>query len=494
MAHERSVRENLDLLFMPRNLALIGATNNLGKWGGMILGNVLANGYKGRIFPVNPRDREIMAIPAYPAVEAISDEVDLACIVTPAVTVPQLLTECARKGVRTVLVISSDFAETGAEGCAREKTLREIAKRKGIRLVGPNSMGVFSAPVSLVCMMALVQPRKGDIAFASQSGNIGAQILEWGRALKAGFRYFVSSGNEADLSCKDYLKYFGEDPECRSVMLYLESLKQSDGWLETARSVSRRKPVVVFKGGKTPAGQRAAASHSAALAGIVPLYDASFRQCGLVQARTTEAFIDCGRSLSRLPLPGGHRVGIISRGGGWGVVTTDACEELGLAVPPLHPRTIEALDRFLPAYWSRGNPVDLVAMTDIRMYLECFELLMKDPNVDGVIALSALPGRVTSFFSRPDLKARVQLDDEKLRARELGAERAGQEVLEGILYWIKTLGKPVVLVGHKPPVYEDLLEREGLDVYPTPERAARVMARLMEYGKYRRRIESREVG
>lgn len=492
MREAGSVRENLHALFSPRTLALIGATNNLGKWGGMILANVLTNGYKGKVFPVNPRDAEVMGMRAYRKVTEIPDAVDLACIVTPAETVPDLLLDCARKGIRTVLVISSDFAETGPEGRKRELALLELAGRTGIRIVGPNSMGIFSAPMSLVCMMALIEPLRGDISFISQSGNIGVQMLEWGRGLKAGFRYFVSSGNEADLSCRDYLKYFGEDPECRSVMIYLESLKHGEGWLEVARAVSREKPVVVFKGGKGEAGQRAAASHSAALAGAVPIFDASFRQSGLIQARTTEAFIDCARSLARLPLPGGDRVGIITRGGGWGVITTDACEEQGLVVPPLHAGTVEALDRLLPAYWSRGNPVDLVAVTNIRIYRECIEILMKDPNIDGVIALGALPGRVMSFLSRPSLQERVGLKDEHVRAYESGAQSAGQEVLEGIIHLMKTLKKPVVLVGggQKSPVYEAQMEEAGLNIYPTPERAVRVMARLMEYARYRRRLEA----
>jgi acyl-CoA synthetase (NDP forming) len=176
------------------------------------------------------------------------------------------------------------------------------------------------------------------------------------------------------------------------------------------------------------------------------------------------------------------------------VVTTDACEEMGLEVPALQPKTLEALDRILPPYWSRGNPVDLVAATDIRIYLDCMEILMKDPSVDGVIALSALPGRVMSFLSRPALKERLGLDDARVRAYEASAEKAGREVLEGIVHLMRTLGKPVVLVGMYPTsgAFETLIEKEGLNLYPTPERAVRVMARLMEYGRYRRRLEARE--
>jgi len=487
-----ATREHLDRLFAPRRLAMIGATNNLNKWGGMILLNVLVNGFQGRVFPVNPGSREILGVKAFSRVADIPEEVDLACIVTPAPTVQGILGECAAKGIRTVLVISSNFSETGAEGKRAEKELVQEARRTGIRLIGPNSMGVFSSSVSLVCMMALLEPLKGDISFVSQSGNIGVHMLGWGKRLKAGFRHFVSSGNEADFTSQDYIRYFGGDPECRSVMVYLESVKGESSFLEAARRVARHKPVVVFKGGKTPAGQRAAASHSGALAGRGGVYDALFRQAGLIQVRTTEAFIDCGRSLANLPLPRGNRVGVITRGGGWGVITTDACEEQGLEVPALAPGTLEALDRLLPPYWSRGNPVDLVAVPDIEIYLDCAVHLLRDPNVDGVIALGALPARASGFLRNSCAGPIAPVwGEQEIEEADAKAQRSGERVLEGIISLMKDLGKPVVFVGGRElsPQFEEILAREGLDFYPSPERAVRVMARLMEYGLYRRRGE-----
>ena len=482
-------KTHLDQLFAPRSLALIGATNNMNKWGGMILANILVNGYTGRVYPVNPRSSEVLGIRAYRRVSDIPDEVDLACIVTPADTVLELLRDCARKGIRTVLVISSNFSEAGDEGKKREEALIEEAQRHGIRLVGPNSMGVFCSSVSLVCMMALLEPLKGDIGFVSQSGNIGAHMLGWGKRLGAGFRHFVSSGTEADLTCQDYIRYFGEDSGCRSVMIYLESVKGEAGFLDAAREVARKKPVVVFKGGNTPAGQKAAASHSGALAGQRGLYDSTFRQAGLIQARTTEAFIDCGRSLAGLPLPRGSRVGIITRGGGWGVITTDACEDQGLDVPRLSPETLEALDRLLPPYWSRGNPVDLVAVPDVNLYLSCTEILMKDPNLDGLIALGALPVRTAEFLRRPEVSSAIGLDEKEILANEREIQKAGERVLKGIVGMMRERAKPVVLVGGRKVSarFEELLDEEGLAIYPTPERAVRVMARLMEYARFRRR-------
>ena len=482
-------RASLDQLFAPKSLAMIGATNKLNKWGGMILANVLTNRFTGKVFPVNPTSPEVLGQRAYRSVTDIPEQVDLAVIVTPAVTVAELIEDCGRKGIRTVLVVTSDFSETGPEGKKREEEIKKVARRHGIRLIGPNSMGVFSSSTSLVCIMAMMEPLKGEISFVSQSGNIGVQMLAWGRRLKTGFRHFVSSGNETDVTTQDYLRYFGEDPDCRSVMVYLESIKGRADFLQAAREVARQKPVVVFKGGKTAAGLRAAASHSGALAGKRGMYDASFRQAGLIQVGTTEAFIDCARSLARLPLPKGDRVGVITRGGGWGVITTDACEEQGLVVPQLTPHTIEALDRLLPPYWSRGNPIDLVAIPNIHIYLDCTEILMKDPNIDGVIALGAFTERATSFMRRPGFQEATGIDQATVQAWEEQEGQAKERVLYGILGLMRDLDKPIVTVmGREPtPRFDTLLRREGLSLYPTPERAVRVMARLMEYARYRRR-------
>lgn len=489
---DRGVREELDRLFMPRNVALIGATNNLSKWGGMILANIITNKFKGKVYPINLRDRRVLGLEAYPSILDVPETVDLACIVTPAATVPQILAECGRKGVRTVLVISSDFSETGAEGRRREELLKKEAARFAVRLIGPNSMGIFSAPRSLVCMMALMEPRKGDISFVSQSGNIGVHMMVWGKSLSAGFRYFVSSGNEAHTSCTDYIEYFGDDPHCRVIMAYLESLKGGGpGFVERARKVAEKKPVLVFKGGKTQAGQRAAVSHTGALAGVSGVFDAAFRQAGLIQVRTTEAFIDCARILGRLPVPRGNRVGIITRGGGWGVITADACEEQGLRVASLDARTLEALDRLLPAYWSRGNPVDLVAVPDIGVYLRCAQILAQDRNVDGIIALGSLPERIVTFLRKPALKKATGMDDSAIQETESLVLKAAEEVVEGLIELMGETGKPVVMVGGRrlTPRIRALMEKAGVHFYPTPERAVRVMARLMEYGMFRRRCE-----
>jgi acyl-CoA synthetase (NDP forming) len=470
---------------------MIGATNKLNKWGGMILANVMTNRFEGKVFPVNPTSPKVLGQRAYSKVTDIPEEVDLAVIVTPAVTVAELIEDCGRKGIRTVLVVTSDFSETGPEGKKREEEIKKVARSRGIHLIGPNSMGVFSSSTSLVCIMAMMEPLKGEISFVSQSGNIGVQMLAWGKRLKTGFRHFVSSGNEADLTTQDYLRYFGEDPHCRSVMVYLESIKGRVDFLEAAREVARKKPVVVFKGGKTASGLRAAASHSGALAGKRGMYDASFRQAGLIQAGTTEAFIDCARSVARLPLPKGDRVGIITRGGGWGVITTDACEEQGLVVPQLAAHTIEALDRLLPPYWSRGNPIDLVAIPNIDIYLNCTEILMKDHNIDGVIALGAFTERATSFMRRPGFQEATGIDQATVQAWEEQEGQAKERVLYGILGLMRDLDKPIVTVmGREPtPRFDTLLRKEGLSLYPTPERAVRVMARLMEYARYRRRRE-----
>jgi len=488
---KRIAKGHLDQLFVPRTLALIGATSNVSKWGGIILANILTNKYKGTVYPVSLREREIFGVRAYPSVRRIPGPVDLACIVTPASTVHGIIRECAQKGIRTVLVISSGFSEMGQGGRKREEELREEAHSLGIRLAGPNSLGVYSASMSLVCMMALMEPLGGSISLVSQSGNIGVQMMTLGKMLKAGFRQFISSGNEGDISCEEYLHYFGEDPGCRAAMVYVESLNAGRSFFEIAQQVSRRKPVIIFKGGKTQAGKRAAASHTGALAGKSSVVHGAFRQAGVIHATTTEEFIDCARSFSRVPLPAGNRVGIITRGGGWGVITADACEKLGLVVPHLHPKTMEALDRLLPPYWSRGNPVDLVAVGNIEGFLDCGRLLIQDPNVDGVIALSMFPERIASFLRNPDVKAVTGIDDSLAKEQEDSFLEVCARILDGMVHHMRELRKPVLMVsgGQQSPRVNALLEKHGVCSYPTPERAVQVMGRLVEYAAYRRRIE-----
>ena len=308
---------NLDLLFNPRQVALIGASGTPGKWGFFIFLNILKGNYQGTIYPVNARAKEVLGVPCLAKVEDLPGPVDLAVIATPAETVPGLIEACGAKGIHNLIVITSDFSETGPEGAKLERRVVDQARHFGMRLVGPNTMGLFSAQSSLHALMPPVEPLKGPVSMFSQSGNVGTQFLAWGVDSGIGFEKFVSSGNEGDLTCVDYLKYFSADEATRIIIAYLEGVDPDSDFLPVARQVSRRKPVVIFKGGRTRAGSRAAAAHSGALAGSYKIYQAVFRQAGLIEAATTQEIMDCTKALATYPIPRGKRVAILTRGGGW---------------------------------------------------------------------------------------------------------------------------------------------------------------------------------
>lgn len=301
----------LDCLFNPRNVAVIGASKNIMKWGCIILANIITGGYKGDIYPINPKEKEIQGFKAYPDVCDVPGEVDLAMIVTPARTVPDVMKRCAKKGVKAVVVVPGGFSEEGGGGLELEREVVKIAEAGKIRMVGPNTMGVFSGNLSMCAMMPPVRPLPGAISFVSQSGNLGTQLLGLGQMHEVGFSKFASSGNEAALFTEDYIEYFGADPQTKVVLAYIEGLDHGRKFLEIAKKVTRKKPLVVFKGGQTDAGARAARSHCGAMAGRDSIYNAAFKQAGAIRAATPDEMLDLARALVSLPLPKGNRVGII---------------------------------------------------------------------------------------------------------------------------------------------------------------------------------------
>ena len=480
-----NLHPNLDLLFNPRRMALIGASGTPGKWGFFIFLNILKGNYQGTIYPVNARAKEVLGVPCYAKIDDIPGPVDLAVIATPAETVPGLIEACGAKGIPNLVVITSDFSETGPEGAALERTVVAQARQRGLRLVGPNTMGLFSAQSSLHALMPPVEPLKGPVSMFSQSGNVGTQFLAWGVEAGIGFEKFVSSGNEGDLTCVDYLRYFAEDEATRIIIAYLEGVDPESGFLPAARQVSRRKPVVIFKGGRTRAGSRAAASHSGAMAGSYKIYQAVFKQAGLIEAATTQEIMDCTKALTTYPIPRGNRVAILTRGGGWGVITSDACEENGLIVPPLPEAMIKKLDKILPKYWSRNNPVDMAAVITPEPYMDCLEILAHWKGIDGVIALGGrahIPGRASENpLVRERLKAQEGL------FKQMGAYYQGgqKKILEFIRQLIQETGKPIISVTMGPQDYhKESMEVYGLASYPTPERAVRVLRMMVDYGKF----------
>ncbi len=484
---ESIVEPDYDLLFNPRSIAFIGASNHIEKWGGIVLLNIILGGYRGRIYPVNPKEETIFGIKAYPRASQIPDPVDLAIIAIPASLALEAVEDCLKKGIRMAIVITSDFSETGAEGAALEREMVQKAKAGSLRLVGPNTMGIFSASASLVALMPAVRPKKGGVSLVSQSGNIGAQMLGRGEGYGVKFNKFVSSGNEGDLRTEDYLSFFGRDAETQVILSYMEGLDDGRRFVETARGITPRKPIIALKGGKTSAGARAAKSHSGAMAGSRELYEAAFRQTGIIWADTSEEMLEWAAAFSSLPLPRGNRVGILTRGGGWGVITADACQQLGLEVPPLEEPLIRSLGQILPVYWSKGNPIDLVATTSIGSYAECLQKLISWEKVDMVISLSSDTGPFSRLLR--DLQQSGQdivpcEDLERLvRLLSAGSVQFHQQLKE----LMEKYQKPILAVA-ATLVQEGRSNDFPLPQFDTPERAAKAAGALYQYARFRRSI------
>jgi acyl-CoA synthetase (NDP forming) len=469
--------------FNPRRLALIGASANPNKWGFRILVNILAGDFQGRVFPVNPRGGSLFGLEVHPSIAALPDGVDLAVITIPARQVAGALHELADKGIRSIIVISSGFSETGPEGVTYEKEISQIARGRGLSFIGPNTMGIFSAGPRLHALMPPIQPLPGGVSYVSQSGNLGVQMLGWGGERGVGFSKFASSGNEGDLQCEDYIDYFASDPETKLICGYIEGLDDGRRFLDIAGKATREKPFIIFKGGRTDAGGQAARSHSGALAGQYAIYNAAFRQAGIVEAETSDSLLDYAAAFLHHPLPRGKRVVILTRGGGWGVVGADACREWGLDLMPLPDRVIQKINKVLPVYWSHGNPIDMAATLSPEAFPACLEALIQEEDVDGIIALGLEFGKRTTVLA-DRLRDMNLLDDFDLKGDpdEFRDIRLTLELMEAYQ-------KPVIMVSGVNSFTKAVTEKGRTGVlFSTPERAARAMAKLCEYSRYLQKL------
>ncbi len=485
-----SIVEQLLPLFHPRTIAVIGASSNFMKWGCIIPKNILNGGFKGKLFLVNKKEKEIFGAPVYPDLKSVPDEIDLALIVTPANVVKEVMRECGEKKVKAAIVITAGFSET-KDGAALEREIADVARKFGIRFVGPNTMGIFSALSDVCAMMPPVAPNKGDVSFVAQSGNLGTQLLSLGRNRGVGFAKFVSSGNEADLRCEDYIEYFGKDEDTNVVLAYIEGLDDGRKFMDIARGVTKKKPFIIFKGGKTNAGVKAARSHCGALAGEKKIYDGAFKQAGVIQAIAGDEMLDLAKAFSNLPLPRGKRVGILTWGGGWGVVSADACEDAGLEVVSLPETLLKEIDKILPAYWSRGNPIDLVGTLDREAHRKCLELLVTCDEVDCVFALGMLAGPST-FMNL--LSSMPGMTKETMNAFVSQIHESNHLIRKKVIELMEITKKPIIGVNILPEdEADDDPAAKRIVMFQTPERAVHVMAKLCEYAEYLRNSERSDV-
>jgi acetyl coenzyme A synthetase (ADP forming)-like protein len=382
-----AVRASLEPFFQPRSVAVIGASKRRGSIGGELFRNILAGDFAGSVYPVNRKGDPVAGVHGHGAVAEIAESVDLAVICVPGEQVLPAAEDALAAGVRALVVISAGFAETGSEGTERQERLLALVRDHGARLLGPNCLGIAS---TAVCLNATFAPRSfppGKIGFSSQSGALGLALLERAEASGLGVTSFVSIGNKADVSSNDLLEWWEDDDETGLVVLYLESFGNPRAFARNARRVARRKPILALKGGTTRAGSRAAGSHTAALAGSDAAADALFADAGVIRARTLDELIDVASLLSAQPVPRGRRVAVVTNAGGLGILAADACEALGLELPPPSEDTRAALATFMPEEGSAGNPIDLLGGANAESFEQALPPVLADPSFDAAIVL-----------------------------------------------------------------------------------------------------------
>ncbi len=376
----------IDQFFNPRSVAVIGAAREEGKVGHVIFDNLIRE-FSGYVYPVNPKASSIHSHKCYSDISSIPGPIDLAVVVIPSKFVPSILEECGVAGVRSIVIISAGFKETGIEGAHLEQEALEIAEKHGIRFIGPNCLGIINTRNELNASFAAAVPEKGNIAFMSQSGALCTSILDWAKGERQGFSKFVSLGNKADVSETDLLQYWREDNLTDVITSYIEGIKNGREFLEVAREVSTKKPIIAIKAGSTEAGARAVSSHTGTLAGSENIYSAAFRQAGIVKADTVESLFDYALGFSNQPTPKGRKIAIVTNAGGPGVMATDACERADLQLSQFSFETIEGLKKILPDEASIYNPVDVLGDALSGRYKEATEIIIADKNVDSVLVV-----------------------------------------------------------------------------------------------------------
>lgn len=450
----------LEGFFHPKAVAVVGAAREPGKVGHFVFHNLLDAGFEGPVYPVNPKADTIEGYEAYPSV-ADCPPTDLAVVVVPAPAVPGVITECGKAGVHAAIVISAGFTEAGPTGSALERELVARAREGGVRVLGPNCLGVISSAARLNASFAAGFPPEGPVAFMSQSGALGTAILDYASGEGIGLSHFVSLGNKADITETDLLKVWHDDPETSVIAAYLESVSDGSAFVEAAREITQETPVIALKSGTSDAGARAVSSHTGSLAGSDAAYDAAFRAAGIVRADSVQHLFDLAAGLSLQPVPKGPGVAILTNAGGPAVMATDACDHLGLSLASLEGDTIDALRSLLPEHAALYNPIDILGDADPDRYAKALRVLLHDPNVRALIAILT-----PQAMTRPTETARLLVDVASDSDVTVLGCFMGRDTVEEA--W-------------------EVLREGGVPNYPFPERAAAALAGMMQYGAVRER-------
>ena len=455
----------LDAFFRPNSVAVIGASSNPTKLGHAVLKNLVEGGYEknGQVYPINQRADEILGLKVYSSVKEVPGTIDLAVIVIPYPYVPSILRECGEKGISAAIVISAGFREAGQEGLERELELIEIAEQYGLRLIGPNCLGVIDTNTPINASFASGTPPNGPMAFMSQSGALGTAVLDIALAGRLGLSKFVSLGNKADVDEIDLLNAWQDDPNTNVIMIYTEGMTNGQKFIKVAREVTRHKPVVAIKSGVTQSGSRAVSSHTGSLAGSEQAYQAAFRQAGVLHVNSMEELFDVSAAIGYQPALQGDRIAIITNAGGPGILATDALERAGLTMARFEGQTIQALVQYLPDAASAANPVDVLGDARSDRYKFVFEIIINDPNVDGILVLLT-PQAMTEIDETATAVGELSKNTEK---PILACFMGEKQVKSGI----------------------DILTTYNVPNYSFPERAARALRGKADY----RRILQRPI-
>jgi acyl-CoA synthetase (NDP forming) len=456
--------DDLDRIFSPRSVAVVGASEDPRKLGHVLLKTLIAEGFPGHVYPVNPRHAVLLGLPCYPSIAAIPDEVDVVAVVVPQNQVREVIVQAVSKRSRCAVITTSGFAEVGDEGRANEQDIIELARAGGLRLIGPNCEGIISIPDRLFCVIAstMFTPRYrlGPVSYVSESGAYTGLVFRRLQDRGVGFQRVISSGNEADTSAIDFIESFGRDPNCGVIVAHLETIRDARRVMAVLPGITARKPVIVNKVGRSKSGGRAAASHTAAVSGSARVVEAALRQCGAIVTRSADDMIDKATGLAGGRLMGGRRLGIVSYSGGLRVEMADLCEEAGFEIPELTPDTSAQLRALLPAYASAANPID---MSDILIYRpqaagECASLVANDPNVDAVVII-------------------------------LSAVR-DPKIAEGCVDAVRQTDKPVLVCFTAGPSSSDVLEyfvSRNTPLFQSPAQTVNGLSGLYSYSEYRSR-------
>ena len=385
-------RGALEPLFLPRSVAVIGATDRLGTVGRSVIANLLQSTFPLKVYAVNPAHEQVLGITAFKRVADIAGPLDLAIVLTPAATVPQIIGECVDAGVKAAVVISAGFREQGQRGALLEEEIEKHLSRGTLRLIGPNCMGFMNPTIGLNATFAKSMPKKGSVAFLSQSGALQTAILDWSEKEHVGFSAIVSTGSMLDVGWGDLIYYFGDDPHTKSILVYMESVGDARAFLSAAREIALSKPIIVIKAGRSEAASRAAASHTGALTGSDDVLEAAFRRCGVLRVQNIADLFYMAEVLSKQPRPRGPHLSIVTNAGGPGVLATDALMATGGELTLLSADTVRELDGFLSSHWSRGNPVDVLADADAERFVRAVDIVSKDSASDGLLAIIAPQG------------------------------------------------------------------------------------------------------